>query len=267
VDDDLKLCFQPQVNLKTGRVESVEALLRWEDASLGRVAPDEFIALAETTDLIQPLSEWTLVQAFIQSALWRAEGVDLRIAINLSARILQDVGFPAKLAGMMRDTGVRPEHFELEITESAMMIDPQRALSVIGRLSALGVLISIDDYGTGYSSLAYLRDLPVHALKLDKSFVMNMQHHGDRVIVESTVQLAHALNLKVVAEGVETAVDAAFLKTCGYDYGQGYLYSAALEPDALLKWIRRYDTAMLTEDRRSPTRQLSVHRRLAKKAV
>jgi diguanylate cyclase (GGDEF)-like protein/PAS domain S-box-containing protein len=258
-DDELKLCFQPQVNLKTGRVESVEALLRWEDASLGRVSPDEFIALAETTDLIQPLSEWTLRKAFMQSALWHAEGIELRVAINLSARVLQDAGFPARLAGMMRETGVSPEHFELEITESAMMIDPKRALSVIGKLSGLGVQISIDDYGTGFSSLAYLRDLPVHALKLDKSFVMNMQHHDDRVIVESTVQLAHALNLQVIAEGVETEADAAFLKACGYDYGQGYLYSVALEPDALLRWIRRYDTSMLGEYRRNSARQLCLH--------
>ena len=172
--------------------------------------------------------------------------------------MLQDPGFPAQLAGMMQATGVGAENFELEITESAMMFDPKRALSVIGKLSGLGVLISIDDYGTGYSSLAYLRDLPVHALKLDKSFVMNMQHRDDRVIVESTVQLAHALGLKVVAEGIETVADAAFLRACGYDYGQGYLYSAALEPAALLKWIRRYDTAASNEYRRNPSRQLAM---------
>jgi EAL domain-containing protein (putative c-di-GMP-specific phosphodiesterase class I) len=258
-DDELELCFQPQVNLDTGQVESVEALLRWEDSLLGRVAPDEFIALAEATDLIQPLTEWTLLEAFTQSVAWQKQGVDLRIAINLSARLLQDVGFPAQLARMMQHMGVRAQNFELEITESAMMFDPKRALSVIGRLSSLGVLISIDDYGTGYSSLAYLRDLPVHALKLDKSFVMNMEHRDDRVIVESTVKLAHALDLKVVAEGVETAADAAFLKACGYDYGQGYLYSVALEPTALLKWIRRYNSAASSEYRRNSTRQLSLH--------
>jgi diguanylate cyclase (GGDEF)-like protein/PAS domain S-box-containing protein len=258
-DDELELCFQPQVNLNTGQVESVEALLRWEDNLLGRVAPDEFIALAEATDLIQPLTEWTLLKAFRQSVAWQKQGVDLRIAINLSARMLQDVGFPGHLARMMQDTGVRAQHFELEITESAMMFDPKRALSVIGKLSNLGVLISIDDYGTGYSSLAYLRDLPVHALKLDKSFVMNMKHRDDRAIVESTVQLAHALDLKVVAEGVETAADAAFLKACGYDYAQGYLYSVALEPTALRKWIRRYNSAASSDYRRNSTRQLSLH--------
>ncbi|HWM29510.1 MAG TPA: EAL domain-containing protein, partial [Woeseiaceae bacterium] len=246
-DNELELCFQPQVNLQSGRVESVEALLRWQDASLGQVTPDEFITLAETTDLIQPLSEWTLVEAFRQSTRWRRQGVDLRVAINLSARMLQDVGFPAQLARLMRESGVRPENVELEITESAMMIDPQRALGVVVKLSELGVMISIDDYGTGYSSLAYLRDLPVHALKLDKSFVMNMQQHDDRVIVESTVQLAHALNLKVVAEGVESAADAAFLKACGYDYGQGYWYSAALSAPALLAWVMKFNTAVLHE--------------------
>jgi diguanylate cyclase (GGDEF)-like protein/PAS domain S-box-containing protein len=250
-NDELQLHFQPQVNLNTGRVEGVEALLRWEDTLLGQVAPDEFIALAETTDLIHPLTEWTLQKAFGQSVAWQKRGVDLRIAINLSARVLQDSGFPAQLAGMMQATGVREQNLELEITESAMMFDPKRALSVIGKLSSLGVLISIDDYGTGYSSLAYLRDLPVHALKLDKSFVMNMQHRDDRVIVESTVQLAHALDLKVVAEGVETVADAAFLKACGYDYGQGYLYSAALEPTALLKWILRYNAAASNDFRRN----------------
>jgi diguanylate cyclase (GGDEF)-like protein/PAS domain S-box-containing protein len=258
-DDELELRFQPQVNLDTGQVESVEALLRWEDSLLGRVAPDEFIALAEATDLIQPLTEWTLLEAFTQSVAWQKQGVDLRIAINLSARLLQDVGFPAQLARMMQHTGVRAQNFELEITESAMMFDPKRALSVIGKLSSLGVLISIDDYGTGYSSLAYLRDLPVHALKLDKSFVMNMEHRDDRVIVESTVKLAHALDLKVVAEGIETAADAAFLKACGYDYGQGYLYSVALEPTALVKWIRRYNSAASSEYSRNSTHQLSLH--------
>lgn len=257
---ELQLNFQPQVNLVSGQVESVEALLRWDDTTLGRVAPDEFVALAETTDLIQPLTEWTLRRAFAESVSWQEQGYDLRIAINLSARMLQDVAFPTQLASMMREAGVQPRSFELEITESAMMFDPNRALSVIKRLDALGVMISIDDYGTGYSSLAYLRDLPVHAVKLDKSFVMNMQHHDDRVIVESTVQLAHALKLKVIAEGVETAADAAFLKACGYDYGQGYFYSVALDPDALLKWIRRYDADTVTGyRRRNAVRQLSLH--------
>lgn len=238
----LELHYQPQISFATGRVESVEALLRWNDAELGAIRPDEFIALAEATDIIQPLTEWTLVAAFRQQVEWRAAGLDLRVAINLSARMLQSVAFPARLAELMGNAGIAADAIELEITESAMMVDPERALRVIRKLSELGTLISIDDYGTGYSSLAYLRDLPVHALKLDKSFVMNMQSHDDdRVIVESTVQMAHALQLKVVAEGVETTADAAVLRKCGYDYAQGFLYSAALRPDALLAWAKEFN--------------------------
>ena len=242
-DSRLELHYQPQINLATGRVDSVEALLRWHDPELGTISPDEFIALAEATDIIRPLTEWTLITAFRQHMAWRDSGLDLRVAVNLSARILQNVAFPARLADLMRVVGIAAEAIELEITESAMMVDPDRALRVIQKLSELGTLISIDDYGTGFSSLAYLRDLPVHALKLDKSFVMNMQDHDDdRVIVESTVQMAHALQLKVVAEGVETSADAAVLRKCGYDYAQGYLYSAALRPDALQSWAKEFNS-------------------------
>jgi EAL domain-containing protein (putative c-di-GMP-specific phosphodiesterase class I) len=240
--NQLDLHYQPQVNLHTDRVDSVEALLRWTDAELGQVRPDEFIVLAEATDLIQPLTYWTLRQALQQAKEWRDSGLELRLAINVSSRILQSIAFPSTLADLISQSGVAPNTIELEITESAMMIDPTRALRVVDELSKLGVLISIDDYGTGFSSLAYLRDLPVHALKLDKSFVMNMQQHDDdRVIVESTASMAHALQLKVVAEGVETAGDASILREYGYDYAQGFLYSAALPPDALYNWVKDFN--------------------------
>ncbi|MEX2495312.1 MAG: EAL domain-containing protein [Woeseia sp.] len=248
-EDQLQLHYQPQVNLATGRVESVEALLRWEDASLGAVRPDEFVQLAETTDLNQSLCRWTLVRAFEQSVAWRRKALEVRIAINVSARVLQDVRFPRALADLMQEAGVSTEHFELEITESAMMLDPQRAGRVIRELSDAGIMISVDDYGTGYSSLAYLRDLAVHSLKLDKSFVMNMQQHDhDRVIVESTAQMARALNLKVVAEGVETGADAVMLRDAGYDYGQGYWYSPALPPQELANWVRKFNATASPPD-------------------
>lgn len=249
---DLKLHYQPQVNLSTGRVDGVEALLRWHDQTLGDVSPDEFIELAEATDLIQPLSNWTIRRALQQSVAWQKEGLDLRVAINISARVLQDVGFPERISKLVSDAGATADQFELEITESAIMIDPQRALQVTQRLSELGFPVSVDDYGTGYSSLAYLRDLPVHALKLDKSFVLNMQQRSEnRVIVESTVQMAHALNLKVVAEGVETSADAKILSDCGYDFAQGYLYSPALPAAALADWVRNYVSANNADE--SPT--------------
>lgn len=254
-DCQLELHYQPKVDLASGRVDSAEALLRWNDEMLGVVAPDEFIALAESTDLIQPLSNWTLTEAFRRSAEWRDGGVDVRVAVNVSARLLQDASFPRRLGVMMKEAKVAPDRVELEITESAMMVDPNRAMRVIDGLHELGVLISIDDYGTGYSSLAYLRDLPVHALKLDKSFVSNMRERdGDRVIVESTVQMAHAMNLKIVAEGVETADDAEMLREMGYDYAQGYWYSKALAADAFAAWVRKFNSASLHDLRREGVR-------------
>src|SRR4029079_18779233 len=208
----LQLHFQPQVNLRSGMVDSCEALVRWFHPTQGAIAPAEFIAIAESTDLIRPLTEWTLGAARAQVRAWRDRGVHVRVAVNLSARLLQDTGFPAQLRKLIEESAVPANSLELEITESAMMLDPARALRVIQEIARLGVFISIDDFGTGYSSLGYLRDLPVHSLKLDRSFVMGMHNNtDDRVIVESTAQMAHALKLELVAEGVETEWDARFL--------------------------------------------------------
>jgi diguanylate cyclase (GGDEF)-like protein/PAS domain S-box-containing protein len=243
----LELHFQPQVNLRTGLVESAEALLRWFHPTQGAISPVEFIAIAEATDLIRPLTEWTLKGALAQIRAWRERGVHVRIAVNLSARLLQDTGFPTQLRRLLEESGVAASSLELEITESAMMLDPARALRVIQEIARLGVFISIDDFGTGYSSLGYLRDLPVHSLKLDKSFVMGMHNNtDDRVIVESTAQMAHALKLELVAEGVETEWDARFLAAAGYDFAQGYHFSRPLAADKCMAWIVEFNaTAML----------------------
>jgi EAL domain-containing protein (putative c-di-GMP-specific phosphodiesterase class I) len=162
--------------------------------------------------------------------------------------LLQDTAFPAQLQRLLEQSGVTARGLELEITESAMMLDPGRALRVIQEIDKLGVLISIDDFGTGYSSLGYLRDLPVHALKLDKSFVMGMRNNADdRIIVESTAQMAHAMRLELVAEGVETDWDAQFLAAAGYDYAQGFRYCGAMPADRCLGWIAEFNaTAMLS---------------------
>lgn len=238
----LALHYQPQVNLRSNRVESVEALLRWRHPTLGDISPAEFIAIAESTDLIRPLTDWTIAEAIATGCQWRAHGMEVRIAANLSARMLQDVGFAARLRALLEAARADPSLLELEITESAMMLDPARALDIIRDVSRLGVLIAVDDFGSGYSSLGYLRDLPAHALKLDKSFVAGMRSGaGDRIIVESTVQMAHALRLKVVAEGVESAWDASFLARAGYDYGQGYYYSQALPAADCADWIAAYN--------------------------
>ncbi len=248
IGQQLEMHYQPQVNLRSGLVESCEALVRWRHPTRGMISPDEFIAIAESTDLIRPLTEWTLSSALSQVRAWRDRGVHLRVAVNLSARLLQDTEFPAKLRELLDASGVAAASLELEITESAMMMDPARAQRVVQAIDKLGVYISIDDFGTGYSSLGYLRDLPVHALKLDKSFVMGMRANSeDRVIVESTVKMAHALKLEVVAEGVETEWDARFLAAAGYDYAQGYRYSRALPSEAFMAWVVEFNaTALLT---------------------
>lgn len=237
-----RLYYQPQVNLRTGAVESVEALLRWRHPTLGDIGPAEFVAVAETTDLIRPLTEWTLGEALQQGERWRAQGLGLRIAVNLSARVLQDTAFPARLRDLLESGRVDAGALELEITESAMMFDPARALRVIQEIDLLGVQIAVDDFGTGYSSLGYLRDLPVHSLKLDRSFVRNMRARiDDRIIVQSTAQMARALRLQIIAEGVESEWDARFLAAAGYDYAQGYRYSAALPAEECLAWIRGFN--------------------------
>jgi EAL domain-containing protein (putative c-di-GMP-specific phosphodiesterase class I) len=177
---------------------------------------------------------------------WRERGMHLRIAVNLSSRLLQDTAFPGRLKRLLENAGCPAAALELEITESAMMLDPARALRVIQEIDKLGVLISIDDFGTGYSSLGYLRDLPVHALKLDKSFVAGMRNNADdRIIVESTAQMAHAMRLKLVAEGVETEWDAQFLAAAGYDYAQGFRYVSALPADKCLAWILEFNATAI----------------------
>jgi diguanylate cyclase (GGDEF)-like protein/PAS domain S-box-containing protein len=238
----ISLHYQPKVSLQSEVVEGVEALMRWEHPRFGGVSPGEFVAAAEATDLIVPLTEWTLREALAQIGRWRAQGLELSVAVNLSTRMLQDTTFPARLRNLFEATDALPESLELEITESAMMMDPARALKVVREIHELGVRIAVDDFGTGFSSLGYLRDLPLHALKLDKSFVLNMRtREDDRVIVESTIQMARALRLHVVAEGVETEWDARFLAAVGCDFAQGFFYSRALTAEDCTAFVRDFN--------------------------
>jgi diguanylate cyclase (GGDEF)-like protein/PAS domain S-box-containing protein len=237
---EIALHYQPQMNLKTGGVTSVEALVRWNHPMHGAVSPTEFVTLAEATDLIHPLTYWAIRTALADRKRWSEKGVELRVAINISARVLQDVEFPSRLERLLHEAAVRPEQVELEITESAMLIDPERAKHIVKELHGLGVLIAIDDYGTGFSSLGYLRDLRVHSLKLDKSFVVDLEtREQNRVIVESTAQMAHALGLDVVAEGVETKWVEDYLRSIGYDLGQGYLFARPMPADDCYGWLLR----------------------------
>ena len=242
---ELALHYQPQIDLRSGRCSAVEALLRWFHPEHGVVSPGEFIAIAESTDLIHALTEWSIAEALEQSRRWKSEEFAPRIAVNLSARVLQDTSFPQKLGTMLAAAGADPSHLELEITESAMMLDAPRALRVVRELHALGVVLSIDDFGTGFSSLGYLRDLPVHALKLDRSFVTHIQQRTeDRVIVDSTVQMAHALKIEVIAEGVENKWTADYLRAAGFDYAQGYFFTRALSANDCARWVLAFNAAV-----------------------
>ncbi|MCC6631179.1 MAG: EAL domain-containing protein [Gammaproteobacteria bacterium] len=236
--DSLELHYQPKVALRTGKVDNVEALLRWSHPVHGSVSPAEMIPLIEPTEMLRPLTDWTIRRALEQNCAWAKQGLHVGIAVNLSARLLQDFAFPDRLAALLAAHDVMPCMLELEITESAMLMDVGRALHVGRRIRELGVSLSIDDYGTGFSSLSYLRDLSVSALKLDRTFVDDLENSpGNRFIVESTLKLAHALNLVAVAEGVSTQWQTDYLRNLGYDFGQGYFFSRPLDAAACLQWI------------------------------
>ena len=237
-DNKLMLYFQPKISIETHDVVGVESLLRWEHPTHGFIPPDEFVALAERTGLVRKMTDWVLDTALSQSARWHAQGLDLAIAVNLSARSLQDGDLPGTLDALLQKHGVAPAAIALELTESAIMADPVRARAVIGLLNARGFYLSIDDFGTGYSSLGYLKNLPVHELKIDKSFVLDMMaNENDRVIVKSTVDLAHNLGLSVVAEGVESAEVLEELNLLGADVAQGYFISRPVPAAAFEAWL------------------------------
>ena len=232
------LHYQPKLDLADGHVCGVEALVRWQHPQYGLVPPDQFIPLAEQTGLIDPLSTWVLDAALRQSQIWRRQGLDLTMAVNLSMRTLHDPRLPATIADLLERWSVPAESLHVEITESSLMAEPTRALEILERLRAMGVGITIDDFGTGYSSLAYLKRLPVNDLKIDRSFVMDMvSDESARVIVHSTIDLAHNLGLRVIAEGVEDAETWAMLRELGCDQMQGFYASRALPAAELRSWL------------------------------
>lgn len=237
-NEQLFLEYQPKVDLRTARVIGVEALARWQHPDFGRIRPDQFIAMAERTGFIRPLTAWSLNAALSQARLWIEQGLELTVSVNLSARILHDAHFPDRVAEILKNHGLDPVQLELEITESAIMVDPVRALEILTEISRMGVALSIDDFGTGYSSLGYLKRLPVNAVKIDKSFVMNMTtDENDAVIVRSTIDLAHDLRLKAIAEGVENREAWDSLVALGCDVAQGYYMSRPLPAQELTRWL------------------------------
>jgi len=237
---EFELHYQPQIELASGRVVGVEALVRWRHAEQGLISPLKFIPVAEETGLIVPLGEWVLREAARQLAAWRAAGIArLRMAVNLSAHQLRSPSIATTIAEILARAGVAPTDFELEITESVAMDDPRATIELLDRLRAMGIELAIDDFGTGYSSLSYLKLLPIQWLKLDRSFVMDIEHDpNDAAICSATIALAHSLGLGVIAEGVETAAQRDYLARLGCDVLQGYFFSKPLpaaEAEAYLR--------------------------------
>jgi diguanylate cyclase (GGDEF)-like protein/PAS domain S-box-containing protein len=248
-DGSLKVVYQPKVAAADGRLTGAEALLRWQHPEHGPVPPDEFIALSEQTGLIRPLTHWVLESVLRQQAAWRAQGLEIAVAVNLSVRLLQDPAWPDWLQDLVRRQGGRPGQFVLEITESALMADTTTAMAVVARLAGMGFKLSLDDFGTGYSSLAYLEKLPIDELKIDRSFVLAMEHsRSAAMIVRSVVNLARSLELAVVAEGVESAETRRQLCRLGCDQIQGYLIAAPLAAADFEAWLAKTDGGTRAED-------------------
>jgi diguanylate cyclase (GGDEF)-like protein len=236
--DELTLVYQPKVSLLRGQTYAAEALLRWHHPARGIVSPIDFIPFAEQTGYIRSITQWVLAQGISQCAAWRADGLQINVSINLSARDVMDNTLPDRVAALLQLHGCAAQWITLEITESAILDDPGHAVENLNRLSALGCKLSIDDYGTGYSSLAYLRRLPLNELKIDKSFVMGMvRDASDSVIVRSTIELAHNMGLVVVAEGVEDEATLERLRTLGCDIVQGFHLSRALDANLVQAWM------------------------------
>lgn len=243
-NNQLALHFQPVINLRTGTISSAEALSRWPDPLEGLIPPDQFIPIAESSGLIHHLTRWSLQEAMTQCHRWQDVMPGVGVAINLSSRSLHAPDLLATLMDSLLESGIAPELVKLELTESTLLSAPEKALGVMQEILHLGMQLAIDDYGTGFSSLAYLKHLPAHELKIDQSFIKQLTtEDGNLAIVDSTITLAHKLGLSVVAEGIETAATLQQLRQLGCNFGQGYYFSKPLSADAFRHWGQHYRAA------------------------
>ena len=234
----LLLHFQPKVEIATGRIVGTEALVRWQHPRRGLLMPDKFIAVAEQTGLVAPLTRWVLTDALNHCQGARRDGIELRVSVNLSARSLHDPHLVEMVEDALKDTGAGPNQLTLEITESAIVLDPKRAEQALARLQRKGIRLSIDDFGTGYTSLASIKRLPVDEIKIDKSFVAGMlSDDKDAMVVRSIVELGHNLGLRVVAEGVENLETLDALAVLGCDEAQGYYINQPQACEVLKEWF------------------------------
>ncbi len=237
-NDQLFLVYQPKIGLRSGRAIGAEALVRWQHPKSGIIPPDQFIEPAEHTGLIRQVTSWVLKEALRQFKTWHLGGLEFSIAVNLSVRDLHEHQLVDQVKSLLSACGVKPANLRLEITEGKIMADPRHAMEIITGLTSLGVSFSIDDFGIGYSSLSYLKRLPVDELKIDKSFVMNMiQDKDDAMIVRSTIELAHNLGLKVTAEGVDDQETLNKLASLNCDAAQGYFISRPISHEDLAVWL------------------------------
>ncbi|KTT10367.1 diguanylate cyclase [Pseudomonas oryzihabitans] len=237
---ELMLVFQPKVALRAGGVPQAEVLLRWRHAELGMISPGEFIPLAERSGSMSGLTRWVIQAAIRQLALWQAEGREVKVSLNVSAVDLADNQLPERVIRWLDEAGVSARQLTFEITESAIMADPEAAIALLKRLSSLGIRLSVDDYGTGQASLAHLKRLPVDELKIDQSFIRELEPgNDDAVIVRSTIEMGHNLGLEVVAEGVEEGRTLALLRSWGCDVIQGYYISRPVPAGEFAAWMER----------------------------
>ncbi len=245
--DEFRVYYQPKVDLVSGCITGMEALLRWIHPAMGMISPTKFIPLAEETGLIVPIGAWVLKAACAQNKIWSAQGLPpLRVAVNLSARQFAQDDLHATILNVLEETGLAPELLELEITESVTMDNPEHAAALLRKLKALGIRLAIDDFGTGYSSLSYLKRFPIDNVKIDRSFIKDIPHDEDDVaITQAVIAMAHSLGLKVIAEGVESEEHVTFLRDHGCEQAQGYLFGAPMSAEEFTNLIIRTGTGVL----------------------
>jgi EAL domain-containing protein (putative c-di-GMP-specific phosphodiesterase class I) len=246
--DEFHLLYQPKICLRTGRVESTEALVRWQSASLGFVLPDQFIRLAEESNLIIPLGEWIIDQAFRDFMFFQQSGSPVKkICVNVSGIQLINSDIVSTVQQAIKRTGIRPEQIELEITEGSLATKEKKALQALDRLRAMHIDLAIDDFGTGYSSMSYLQELPVTRLKIDKSFIDNLPTSEEsNAIVRAIIALAKTFHLHITAEGVETEEQVKFLRKAGCDEIQGYFYAKPLYGEEFLTFSSTFTAEYLS---------------------
>ena len=242
----IELHYQPLINIKDQTIESVEALVRWKHKNLTQIPTEELIAVSEQSGLISTLSDWVFEAAIKQCAEWQKQGFNISMAINLSVLSLHDAKLTERVSRLIEEYNLNPSLLTLEVTETAMMNNPKNAMDTLNKLSNLGVSLAIDDFGTGFSSLSYLKQLPVDKLKIDKSFVLKLNDSdSDEVIVRSTIELAHNLGINVIAEGVENQDTYNKLQNWNCDIAQGYLFSEAIPAQDVKQWVESYTVEAL----------------------